>query len=355
VHRITSTLFSNQSGNWATRLQNQAEVKLTLGADQRDDCAVYRFSGDLELVAGSDYVRGPKFRLYELGYMNEYDLGFYLAAANISDIAAMGAVPIGLLSVVRYTSDMSDKAFESVLRGIRDACQRSGVLNVGGDIGTAERLILSASAMGVCEPGTALTRHGASAGDLVAISGRTGIAGAAMFYFSQKQQQGWSLGSDDEGTLLAAWKRPFAEVDLGRVLASFRIASACQDSSDGLKASIEQVAAASSVGITLNEAAVPIDPVIERLADLANLDPLIFVFGNSVDFRLVYTVPPSREDELRNLVPPNKFQVIGSVNNGGETLLRHKEGGLSPIPGVAWRHQPDPLPKPDGPSPDRSN
>lgn len=56
-------------------------------------------------------MRGPKFRLFEAGYLDEYDLGYYLAAANFSDIAAMGATPIGLLTVVRYPPDMSDDVF----------------------------------------------------------------------------------------------------------------------------------------------------------------------------------------------------------------------------------------------------
>src|SRR3954463_2553220 len=96
-------IFSSQTSNYRARATApSSQVRLTAGADTQDDCAVFSFHGNQQLVVGSDYVRGPKFRLYEYGLLTEYDLGYYLAAANISDVAAMGAHPIGLLSVIRY-------------------------------------------------------------------------------------------------------------------------------------------------------------------------------------------------------------------------------------------------------------
>jgi thiamine-monophosphate kinase len=56
-----------------------ASAQLLEGADAQDDCAVFRLDGSQELVVGSDYVRGPKFRMYKFGLLNEYDLGYYVA------------------------------------------------------------------------------------------------------------------------------------------------------------------------------------------------------------------------------------------------------------------------------------
>ena len=67
----------------------------------------------------------PKFRLYELGLLNEYDIDYYLVAANLSDIA-MGAYALGALSVVRYPSGMTDDVFASVLMGISPRSPLSG-------------------------------------------------------------------------------------------------------------------------------------------------------------------------------------------------------------------------------------
>src|SRR5205823_3775557 len=130
------------------------------------------------LDAGSDYVRGSKFTLFELGHLSHYDLGYYLAIANFSDIAAMGAKPLALLSVVRYPPEMADSDFDLVLQGIADGAQACSAANVGGDIGEAERLMLSATALGVCAPGRALLRSGAKAGDVLCLTGEVGTAGA---------------------------------------------------------------------------------------------------------------------------------------------------------------------------------
>ena len=154
LHRlanIVARIFAGQSGNksLSVQLSDETGADLTAGVDAQDDCAVFRLTGEQDLVVGSDYVRGPKFRLYEMGLLDDYDVGYYLIAANVSDIAAMGARPIGVVTVVRYPPDMSDDTFTSTLRGIRDACRHFSAPNVGGDIGGAERLILSATALGV--------------------------------------------------------------------------------------------------------------------------------------------------------------------------------------------------------------
>ncbi|WP_394614496.1 thiamine-phosphate kinase [Lentzea sp. JNUCC 0626] len=318
-------------------VDERSTVDLIAGADAQDDCAVFRMSGAQELVVGSDYVRGPKFRLYEMGHLTEYNLGHYLVAANVSDIAAMGAIPLGLLSVVRYPSDMSDELFESVMQGIKDACDRFRCPNIGGDIGSAERLILSASALGTCRLGGTLFRKGAKPGDLVCITAPTGLAGAAMEYARAKRP---SQTIDDLHleTLLDSWRSPTARVDEGIVLGESGRVSSCQDTSDGLKATIECIASASGVGITIFEDAVPVPDSVAEVARHLDLDPLGLVFGDSVDFELTFTAPPAAVDQLSGHLD---LHVIGEVTDTCEVLLRRPGGGHASLPGKAWRHIPE--------------
>ena len=79
-----------------------ASVDLVVDAHDADDCAVYDLPGNLSLVVGMDFIRGTKFTLFREEYLNYFDIGYYLVVANLSDIAAMGATPIGLTTVVRY-------------------------------------------------------------------------------------------------------------------------------------------------------------------------------------------------------------------------------------------------------------
>lgn len=335
---IITSLFRDQSTTTEqVAVGGSGTVDLVAGADAQDDCAVFRLSGDQELVVGSDYVRGPKFRLYEMGYLSNYHLGYYLVAANVSDIAAMGARPIGLLSVVRYPTDMSDASFESIMQGIKDACARFRCPNVGGDIGSAERLILSATALGTCARGGSLFRNGAKPGDLVCITAPTGFAAAAMEYVRAKKPD---VVIDDLhlDTLLDSWRHPSARVDEGIALAASKHVTACQDTSDGLKATIECIASASGVGITVFEDSVPVPESVAAVAQHLALDPLSLIFGDSVDFELTFTAPSDAVDQLRKEMP---LHVIGEVNDCGEVLLRRSAGNQTPLPGKAWRHAPE--------------
>src|SRR5437762_3018688 len=92
---LIRTLLRGQS-SFSTNLP----VSLAVRAEDQDDCAVYDFSDNLSLVVGMDFVRGTGFKLFQEGLLDYFDLGYYLVVANLSDIAAMGAKPIGLTTVV---------------------------------------------------------------------------------------------------------------------------------------------------------------------------------------------------------------------------------------------------------------
>jgi thiamine-monophosphate kinase len=335
---IVANLFRDQRATTEqVSVDGGSAVSLIAGADAQDDCAVLRVSGDQELVVGSDYVRGPKFRLYEMGYLSEYDLGYYLVSANVSDIAAMGAHPVGLLSVVRYPPEMSDVTFQSVMQGIKDACSTFRCPNIGGDIGSAERLILSATALGTCRRGGALFRSGAKPGDLVCITAPTGLAGAAMEYL-RAQRPNPVIDDLYLETMLDSWRCPTARVDEGIALGASGRVTSCQDTSDGLKATLECIASASGVGITVFEDSVPLPESVTAVAHHLDLDPLGLVFGDSVDFELTFTAPFDAVDRLREAIA---LHVIGEVTNSSKVLLRGSDGNHTPLPGKAWRHLPD--------------
>lgn len=342
---IVARLFAGQSGNHDVLLRNGSGSALRAGADAQDDCAVFALRGDQELVVGSDYVRGARFRLYEYGLLDNYDIGYYLVAANISDIAAMGARPIGMLTVIRYPATMTDAEFGTVLHGIRDACARFGAPNVGGDIGGADALILSGTALGVCLPGQALLRSGARPGDLLCVTGPTGIAGAAMSYFRTGRSSA-EIDRKYRDTLLASWTRPQARVREGALMGDSRLVTSCLDTSDGLKAAVETIATASRVGITVDERLIEPTPEVAAVSDFLGVDPLPIVFGDSVDFELVFTLPPNNLDPLTDLFADQHlaFSVIGQVTTAQNVVLRRRNGSHVPLPGKTWRHAPEHAP-----------
>lgn len=341
IGHLVQRYFLGQSGAQIA-IESLADVVLTDGADKGDDCTVFEIQRPVTLVAGSDYVRGPKFILYEIGLLSNYDIGYYVVVANLSDIAAMGATPIGVLTVVRYPGDLTDNSFNEIMDGIHQACTDHGTLNIGGDIGNAERIILSGSALGVCRPGTVLRRSGARPGDVLCVTGPCGLLGAAVAYFPKRETNGWSLVEATETALLQSWRRPRARIAEGRLLAESGSCTACQDTSDGLKATIAQLSTASHVGFDIYAQEVPIDPAVRAVADLMQVDALTLAMSASSDFQLAFTLAPerveacAREFRARGL----SFVPIGvaTEHEQGVRLLT-QDGSASSLPGVEWRHQ----------------
>jgi thiamine-monophosphate kinase len=319
-----------------------ADVILTDGADKGDDCAVIEVQKPITLVVGSDYVRGPKFILYEIGLLSNYDIGYYVVVANLSDIAAMGATPIGVLTVVRYPGDLTDASFNEIIDGIHQACTDHGTLNIGGDIGNAERIILSGSALGFCRPDTVLRRSGAQPGDVLCVTGPCGLLGAAVAYFPKRETNGWSLPTATEEALLQSWKRPRAKIAEGRLLAESGSCTACQDTSDGLKATIAQLSTASGVGFDVYADAIPIDAAVRAVAELMEVDALTLAMSASSDFQLVFTLAPDAVETCAQKFNEQglSFRPIGVATEPEQGVrLLNQDGSTSDLPGVAWRHQ----------------
>ncbi|MGY2082867.1 thiamine-phosphate kinase [Blastococcus sp. SYSU DS0539] len=342
LRKIVAQVFAGQSG-WQVGVQDEPAVSVIAGADAQDDCAVLRIDQPVDLVVGSDYVRGSKFFLYEYGLLDDFDIGWYLAAANFSDIAAMGAEPVALLSVVRYPRNMPDESFGRVLRGIADSCASVNAINIGGDIGTAERLFLSASALGVVAQGQALLRSGARPGDLVCVTGATGTAGAALAYFRSLDsgQISRRLGANEEEALLRPWRRARAKVAEGRVLATSALATACIDTSDGLKGALQGLAEQSHVGIEVDMTKIVVESLVEKAAQSLQRSAYDFVFGDSVDFELAFTVRSQDVEALADAFERAglSFYPIGTVTAGADVLACMPDGSLEALHGEPWSHK----------------
>lgn len=315
-------------------------ASVVLDASQLDDAAVIRSVGSVEFVVASDYVRGPEFTMYKLGHLTLYDLGYYLAVANISDLAAMGATPLALLAVVRYPAEMTVDDYADVIRGVRDASDVYGAAVIGGDSGTAERLILSATAIGVVSPGRALLRSGARPGDLVFVTGEIGTAGAAILYFSEFQRGLGQATAATESALLHAWARPTARVTAGRAFAEGEGITACQDTSDGLFGTLGELGRANAVGFHLASDALPVPAAVTEVAEILGLDRVGLACSASVDFELVVTVDPAHAIDVRtrmSLAGIAMHEIGTVVATPGVVCV--EDGVERPLIAVPWNHQ----------------
>jgi thiamine-monophosphate kinase len=316
-----------------------AEVHRFIGTLEGDDAAIVPLDVSHALVIASDFIRGSGFTLFKLGRLRYFDLGFYLVAANLSDIAAMGVRPYGLTTVVRYNPSLTDEQFVEVFEGIRSAAIEHEVLVVGGDIGGYDCDVFAATAFGFADPGRVLTREGTQHGDLLCVTGRVGRAIAALVYFSKLLPAGLTLSELKENHLLHAWKRPQARIQEGQLLAASS-ATACQDVSDGLKATIDQLARSGGISFSVDYADVPVDAVAREVAMLGGIDPVALAMSASVDFELLFTLPAGQVEDCRARFESigQSFATIGRTNRNGRNVLV-QDGVEDDLPGIPWDQQ----------------
>ncbi len=317
-------------------------VQLIVDARDADDCAVYDFPGDLSLVIGTDFIRGTGFALFQQQLLDYFDIGYYLVIANLSDIAAMGATPIGLTTVVRYNDTLEDRDFLHLLEGIKEAASFYNTPIVGGDIGGYAEVVLAATAFGITERGKYLQRKGTLERDLLCITGQPGLAATALAYFTRAKKNGLHLPEEEERLLLNTWKRPVAHVREGKELVNLGVVHACQDISDGVKATVDQLASASNISFELYETLLPIHSVTKKVASFLQIDPVALAFSASVDFHLMFTVAPDGFFALKqafSLLNWPLYQLGQAIPASEPSRLLRSNGEKAALPGTAWQQQ----------------
>ncbi|URW74498.1 thiamine-phosphate kinase [Sphingomonas donggukensis] len=238
------------------------------------------------------------------------DVAWKLVAANLSDLAAKGAVPEGVLLGYPLRDDKWDAAF---LDGLRDVLTTFGCALLGGDTVSGGRsYALTAIGRATVSP----TRSGAQAGDTLWVTGTIGDAGAGLAI---------ARGADGPAALLARYRRPTPRLAEGQALAPH--VTAMMDVSDGLLIDAERLAAASGCAVTIALDALPLSPKYRAWGG----DALASATAGD-DYELLFTLPSGME-------PPVAATRIGSMSEGaGLTLTR--DGAPVPLPPtLGWQHR----------------
>jgi thiamine-monophosphate kinase len=252
-----------------------------------DDAAVVA-TPDGRVVATTDLlVEGRHFRR---DWSSAYDVGRRAAAANLADIAAMGARPTALLVGFAAPPDLPVEWADGLVNGLREELAVVGAVIVGGDVVRADVVTIAITALGDLDGRDPVTRSGARPGDWVGVVGRLGWAAAGLRL----------LRADAlDGTLQDALRRPEPPYAAGAALAAGG-ATAMIDVSDGLTADLGHVADASAVRIDLDLAA------LRTLGTDGVTDDELLTGGD--DHALAFTMPAS--------VPASVLPIAGTVVAG---------------------------------------
>jgi thiamine-monophosphate kinase len=297
-----------------------------------DDAAIVAPTRNERLVVTTDaLVEGVHFSRPSFA---PADVGHKVLAANLSDLAAMGAAPRwALMSLVLPDSTLVADV-EALVDGCAALARTYGVAIVGGNIArTTGPMVIDVTAGGEVRPRRWLTRGGARAGDDIYVSGTIGAAGAGLEMLREEPRA--RSREPKAGACVARQLRPEPRVALGLAVGRARAARAAMDLSDGLADALRQVAAASGCGVRVDAAAIPIDEGARAWWDRRGVDSVRAALGGGEDYELLFAVPKQWSGRLRlarRHVASPPLARIGEFTREAGVLTLERDGRREELP-----------------------
>lgn len=274
-------------------------IKNTLNSSYiGDDCAYLK---DLGIVISQDSLVEDIHFLRDK--ISPWQLGWKTASVNISDICASGAQPKYMTVALSLPKEINTEFVKEFYDGLKSACD--GVEIVGGDITAADKIFISATAIGSDKGRNISSRANAQPGQKIVIAGVHGSSAAGLKLLLE--------GKSEPEKLIKAHLEPVAQLEFSRKIATAQTDKyAMMDTSDGLMDALSQISEASGVGIDINFDKIPVD---EEIKSFTNWQELV-LFGGE-DYGLVATVGTPLEGAV----------IIGEITKGSGVTI---DGQLYP-------------------------
>lgn len=283
-----------------------------------DDCAVLAPSAAPLVWTVDASVEGVHFRR---DLLTLTDVGYRATMAAASDLAAMGAAPLGLLAALVLPAWWTDEDLAQLAAGQRRAATELGTAILGGNLARGGELSITTTAMGVAE--RPLTRAGARPGDTLWMAGPVGLAAAGLALLLRDPQA--------EGPAVDAWRRPVARLADG--LRTAPLARAAIDVSDGLAQDAAHLAAASEARLLLDAGAL-VSPELSAAAAQLGRDPLDLALHGGEDYALVVALPAG--EATAGFVRIG--EVVALVTGEAQVALRRGDGSIAALEGRGFDH-----------------
>ncbi len=277
-----------------------------------DDGAVLRW-GKERVVVCSDMLTSSRDLPPGLDL---FYLGWKAVVSSLSDLAAMGARPLALLFSLGLPPDLEEGRANRLLRGIERASSLHGVPVVGGDFSGCEEVVVGGTGIGRAK--RVMLRKGASPGELLALTGEVGNAGAGLEVLRRRRK--------GHERLVRSFLQPRARVREGERLVE-RGATSALDLSDGLARGLWRLAEESGVKLRVDPSSLPLSLPLTRFCREEGLSPLDFALYGGEDFELLFTLPPERWQGVRKALEGVgcRARLIGRVERGRGVLLGEKK------------------------------
>jgi thiamine-monophosphate kinase len=308
---------------------------VTLGIG--DDTASIRPRPGYELLVTCDcLVDGQHFLSDRI---TPLDLGRRAMVVNISDIGAMGGLPLYALVSLGLKTDMPVEDVENMYRGFAKELNPFGASIIGGNITkTGDAVFIDITLLGEVEQGKLMLRSTAKAGDVILVSGYPGQAAAGLKFLLRYESRE-DLG---EHPLVRTYNTPSHRAREGQAIARSGNATAMIDTSDGFLGDLQHICQDSGVGAELIQEKLPLSKDLRQAALELKLDPYELFLQDSDDYELIITSSPKNVAKLRSAVASvSKVPVteVGKITDSFEDIqLILPDGTRRRITPAGWDH-----------------
>jgi thiamine-monophosphate kinase len=291
-----------------------------------DDAAVLACPPGQDIVIAKDaMVAGVHFLEADPAAL----VGGKLLRVNLSDLAAMGADPLGYLTMVAIPRDLDPAYLRSLIEGLAAVQKYYGLHLLGGDtVSTSGPLVLGLTILGTVPAGQAIRRRGARPGDQIMVSGTLGDAALGL-----RVLRGLATTEDEAMYLVDRYRIPRPRLALGRALRG--LASAAIDISDGLLADLEHITGLSGVGAEVSVGKLPLSAAARAVPGASEA-----ALSGGDDYELLFTVPPDYATEVRTIATALGLEVttIGTIREAVGLAVLGEDGRAIATNAQGWRH-----------------
>ena len=277
-----------------------------------DDTAITELT-DSNLISTCDMLIQSRHFPKNMSY---FDMGFKSVTVNVSDLAAMGAEPLGFLLSIAIPKDLDVDSFKKIIEGVLSACDYYSIPLIGGDTNEAYEIIISGTALGLAD--SPLMKDTYEIGDLIAVTGDIGLAAL-----------GFELETLDNVYTKHSLK-PEAKIKEGLILKDF--ATSATDITDGLASELYEIKR-DGFGFMIYEEFLGITDEYKEISEKLNLDYLDLILHVGEDFELLFTIS---KDNLEKL--PIDVKVIGEVTDSDVVELTLENGFVEEIKNRGYEH-----------------
>ncbi|WP_226671306.1 thiamine-phosphate kinase [Metabacillus litoralis] len=299
-----------------------------------DDAAVYKPTESFNQVICVDTMVEDVHFLKHLSSPKE--IGYKALAVNLSDLAAMGAVPLYYLVSIAIPTTWTESELIELYLGMDELAELYQVDLIGGDtVSTSAKLIITVTVIGEVEAHVKTTRNSAKDGDIVFVTGTIGDSSAGLSVLLEEIDQ---IDPTIENYLINRHKKPTARIEVGRIISQLERAS-LNDISDGLASELNELSEASEIGIIINEEDLPISEELLSLHDRFDIKKWA-LFGGE-DFELVGTTSQDAWEKLKHncLECGISITKIGYVTKKHDNvLLRNKNDQVIELKKSGYNH-----------------